>query len=248
MSAGLTPAVRWSGLAAAGVLGAAVGTGIGVVALLRRDRPLHAVGRTSHARVEPVLAAEPSGVLWIDTLGPRDVLVRFSRGAGLPPWAPDVQGVAVRLPEPRGHTDLLFGSTGMRGPGRFVLVPRRSPLAGPASSLMPFRGPDGPLLLAVEPLPTPAAAVAVAAGAAPAGARSLTGTRWRLLWSGASGPWSAFAELVVGPDAGPDVDRATRFDPLGATPPDLPPYRWAAALRSPAYRLARLVGRRSRTT
>ena len=56
---------------------------------------------------------------------------------------------------------------------------------------------------------------------------------------------AAFAELVVGPDAGPVVDRDTRFDPLGATPPDLPPYRWAAALRSPAYRLARRLGRRA---
>ncbi len=55
---------------------------------------------------------------------------------------------------------------------------------------------------------------------------------------------SAMRTLVErGIDAGPVVDGGTRFDPLGATPPDLPSYRWAAALRSPAYRLAQLLGR-----
>jgi hypothetical protein len=245
----LPAALRWSGLAAAAGVGVALGAGIGLVALVRRDRPMHAVGRTYHAGLTPLTPAEQSGVLWLDTLSPRDGLVRFSRGAGLPPWAPDVQGVAVRLPERRGHTDLLFSSTGRRGIARFVLVPRRSPLGGPSGTLMPFRGPRGPLVLAVEPVPAdrttepPAAdGVAPSAGARP-GTASLTGTRWRLLWSGVTGPWHPFAELVVGADAGPVVDSGTRFDPLGATPPDLPSYRWAAALRSPAYRLAQLLGR-----
>ena len=91
----LPPALRWSGLLAAAGAGAALGAGIGLVALVRRDRPMHAVGRTYHAALTPLTSARESGVLWLDTLGPRDGLVRFSRGAGLPPWAPDVQGVAV---------------------------------------------------------------------------------------------------------------------------------------------------------
>ena len=48
---------------------------------------------------------------------------------------------------------------------------------------------------------------------------------------------------MVGEDAGPVVDSGTRFDPVGAAPPGLPSYRWAAALRAPAYRLSQLLGR-----
>ena len=235
---------RRLGLVAALAGGLVLGTGTGLVALARRDRAMHTVGRTYRATVEPVASAEASGALWVDTLGPREALVRFSRGVGLPPWAPDVQGIAVRLPERRSHTDLLFSSTGLRGPGRFVLVPRRSVLAGPASTLMPFRGPDGPLVLAVEPAEEDRTRTPTQAeGAVPADAPSPSGTRWRLLWSGVTGAWHPFAELVVGDDAGPLVERGTRFDPLGASPPGLPSYRWAAALRRPAYRLSQLLGR-----
>jgi hypothetical protein len=104
---------------------------------------------------------------------------------------------------------------------------------------MPFRAPGGPLLIAAEPV-----------GAdlrAPGGRRDpepdLTGTRWRLLWSGLTGPWHEFAVLTVGEDAGAAVDRGTRFHPVRATPPGLPSYRWALALRTPAYRAAQLLGR-----
>ncbi|WNB84374.1 hypothetical protein [Cellulomonas sp. ATA003] len=247
---------RGVGLVAAGGVGVALGAAIGMVAALRRDRPMHAVGRTHHAVVHRTADAESSGVAWLDRPGERTGLVRFSRGAGLPPWAPDVQGLALRLAEPDGgHTDVLLSSTGLTGLARYTLLPRRSPLGGPASTLMPFRGPHGPVVLAARPLAPDDTSRAARRTARRAIRRSvrrdaapaLAGTRWTLLWSGASGPWRPFAVLTVGADAGPGADHRTRFDPIGATPPGLPPYRWAAALRDPAYRAARHLGRPGRS-
>jgi hypothetical protein len=229
-------AVRLGLLAAAALGGVSVGVATGTLAVLRHGRPMHAAGRTYHARLERTgSAADPSGVAWIDDAREQSGLVRFSRGAGLPDRYPDVQGMAIRLDEPGGHTDLLLSSAGLRGPARFALVPRRSPL-GPSCTLMPFRAPGGPLLIAAEPVPGDGS-----------GTRDpdpdLTGTRWRLLWSGLTGPWRPFAVLTVGPSAGPTVDRGTRFHPVRATPPGLPSYRWARLLRTPAYRAAQLLGR-----
>jgi hypothetical protein len=234
-AAALHPAVRAGLLTAAALGGVGLGLVTGTVAALRHDRPMHAKGRTYHASLEHVgSAAERSGVEWIDEPRDRTGLVRFSRGAGLPDRYPDFQGVAIRVDETRGHSDLLLTSSGLRGPARFTLIPRRSPLGGPSGTLMPFRGPDGPLVIAAQPLDR---------GSRRDGDPELTGTRWRLLWSGVTGPWRPFAVLTVGQDAGPVVDRATRFHPVTATPPGLPSYRWARLLRSPAYRAAQLLGR-----
>ena len=240
LPSGGSRAARLAGRLAALGVGLGAGAVVGTVAALRHDRPMHAVGRTFHATLEHTGAGEPSGVPWLDRPRTRTGLVRFSRGAGLPGWAPDVQGVAIRVEDGDGRTDLLLSSSGLRGPARFALVPRRSPVRGPSGSLMPFRGPDGPLLLAVEPDgPEAGRPGAAAAEAEP----DLSGTRWRLLWSGVTGPWRPFAVLEIGADAGPMVDRSTRFDPVTATPPGLPAYRWARLLRNPAYRLAQALGR-----
>jgi hypothetical protein len=239
----LPPAVRLALLAAAALGGVGLGVATGTVAALRHDRPMHAAGRTYHARLDRTgSASERSGVAWIDERRSQPGLVRFSRGAGLPDRYPDVQGLAIRLEEPRGHTDLLLSSSGLRGVTRFALVPRRSPLGGAAGSLMPFRGPGGPLLLAAEPVGDHGTG-STRAGDVRDADPDLRGTRWRLLWSGVTGPWREWAVLTVAEQAGPDVDRRTRFNPVGATPPGLPSYRWARLLRTPAYRGAQLLGR-----
>jgi hypothetical protein len=237
------PAAALPGLAGAGLLGLVLAAGVGVVAALRRDRPMHAVGQTHHAVLHRTAGGEPSGVPWLDEPGEQAGLVRFSRGAGLPAWAPDVHGLALRLHEPHGHSDLLLASAGLRGAGRFVLVPRRSPFDGPVTTLMPYRTPRGPVLLAAEPAdPSPSPGTGRHARRGDA-RHVLTGSHWVLQWSGLTGPWHPFGMLSVGADAGPVVDRTTRFEPVRATPPGLPSYRWAALLRRPAYRTARVLGR-----
>ncbi|WP_298457154.1 hypothetical protein [uncultured Cellulomonas sp.] len=238
------PTARLAGLAAAAAGGVVLGTGIAAVSALRQDRPMHAVGRTYHAVVRWSGTGEPSGVPWLDAPRERPALVRFSRGAGLPAWAPDVQGVAVRVVEDDGgRTDVLLSSTGLRGAARYGLVPRRSPFSGPSSTLMPFRGPRGPLVLAVQPAAASARPLPAGSSGRRDAATALPGSSWTLLWSGTTGPWRPFAVLDVLTDAGSDTDRGTRFHPIGASPPGLPSYRWAAALRAPAYRAARLLGR-----
>jgi hypothetical protein len=114
---------------------------------------------------------------------------------------------------------------------------------------MPFRTPGGPVLIAAEPVRDdgPHAGGRGAGARAGVGRRDpdpdLTGTRWRLLWSGLTGPWREFALLTVGADAGRTVDRGTRFHPVRATPPGMPSYAWARAVRAPAYGAAQLLGR-----
>ena len=228
----------------AAAAGLVLGAGLGLVAAAVRGRPLHPVGRTYHVTVRRTEEGTTSGVPWLDAPEERAGLVRFSRGAGLPGWAPDVQGLALRLPEPDGRTDVLLASTGLRGVARYLLAPRRSPLGGPVSTVMPFRGPRGPVVLAAEPLEPNAVSRTLRRSRRQEAWPPLTGTRWLLLRSGLTGPWEPFAMLDVGPEAGSAVDQQTRFDPLGSSPPGLPPYRWLAVLRDPAYRLARALGRR----
>ncbi len=298
---GLPPAAVAAGLGLAGAVGVALGVGVGIVAALRRDRPMHTVGETHHAVLHRADGGVPCGVPWLDDPGEQAGLVRFSRGAGLPTWAPDLQGMALRLHEPGGHSDVLLTSAGMRGITRFLLVPRRSPFDGPMTTLMPFRGPHGPVVIAAEPMDSPGTtgrrgrAASRSAGGHDdrfgdghpdghggghgdghsgdghsdghsgdgrggghsgdghgdrlgAGRHVLTGSRWVMHWSGLTGPWHPYGVLSVGPAAGPEVDRATRFQPVEATPPGLPPYRWAALLRRPAYGAARRLGRRRAAT
>ena len=48
-------------------------------------------------------AAGPAlGVAWLDEPGADDVVVRLSRGGGLPAWCPDVHGLALRHPMAAG--------------------------------------------------------------------------------------------------------------------------------------------------
>ena len=53
------------------------------------------------------------------------------------------------------------------------------------------------------------------------------------------GPWSRWGVLRVDPPDGAATDDDVRFDPVLDCPSGLATYRWAAALRLPAYRHAR---------
>jgi hypothetical protein len=158
--------------------------------------------------------------------GTSPVLVRVSRSVGAPPPLPDVHGLAFRW-EAAGRTnDVLLSSAGTGRLTRFLLSFRRAPWSGSFSSVMPFRTPDGPVVLAARP-------------AHPTRARRAGDVDVVLLSAGPTGPWHRWGRLTASVEDPTDV----RFDPVLHSPAGLGTYRWAAVLRRPAYRAAR-AGRR----
>lgn len=190
----------------------------GLSAVRTAAKPLHPSGDVYGGRLVRRGADVRSGVAWLDGSGTDQVLVRLSRGGGLPRWLPDVHGLALRAPldADRGFTDVLMAGTGWNRLGRYVLVPGwRSDR--PLCTLMPYRGPRGPVLLGARPAPEP--------------------DTYRLYWAPGLGAWHEFADLHLDPR--PDPDAVLSFDPLLNPPPGLGHYRWTTRLREPAYASAR---------
>lgn len=194
----------------------------GAVAGLARVRPApkvmhpHGEVRTGRLRRHGGDGAR-SGADFLDGSGDDEVLVRFSRAAGLPaPW-PDVDGLALRIPDGAGgHADLLLSTTGRGRLARFVLVPTLREHGAFQSMLLPHRSPTGPVLVAAS-----------AAGE----------DRWDLLWARPRGPWTTFATLEVDPLPGRDLDLS--FDAVTAAPAGLEVYEWHRRLREPSYAASR---------
>jgi hypothetical protein len=185
----------------------------------RSRKPLHPAGDVVTGRLVRTGGDQPAGVAWLDTAGADEVLVRFSRAVGLPQALPDIHGLAVRIPVEDGFADLLLASTGLGRVTRFVLTAGSDVRRRPLTTLLPYRGPDGPILLAARAVHDPS---------------SLS---FELLWSRGVGAWVPFAQLVVSDSAGPDADIS--FDPVRNPLPGLAFYPWVRRLREPAYHAAR---------
>jgi hypothetical protein len=207
-----------------GMLGPAalVGRMLGAVFFLvgelrtRNRKALHPSGGVRPAVIHRNGGRARTGVAWIDEPGNDQVLVRLSRATGLPDFLPDTLGLAIRVPrEDGGHGDLLLATTGTGPLGRFVVRPVRRP-GRSYSSVMPYRSPAGPLLLAALPL-------------------AEDGSRFELACSGLRGEWSRFGDLEVLGEWDDAPDPAVTFDPVLNQVPDLQSYGWAAQLRRFAY-------------
>ncbi|MBC7291762.1 MAG: hypothetical protein H5T83_10600, partial [Actinotalea sp.] len=163
--------------------------------------------------------------------GEDDVVVRLSRGGGLPRRVPDVLGLALRLP----GADLLLSSPAGNAPVlRHLPGPRRAHGRAAYGSLLPFRGPRGPVLLLAEPdpaadLPRDRDGLAAALAAEP--------LHLTLSWATPRSRWRPLGTAEIMAESPRPGDGHVRFDPL-RTPPGLGTYRWVAALRSRAYRAA----------
>lgn len=191
----------------------------GTVARLRAaDKPLHPRGTlVSGSAIRKGLDA-PVGVAWIDQPGTDTVTVRLSRSVGLPPPLPDVHGLALRIPLADGHADLLLATTGQGRIGRFVLRPSIERSARAYTTLLPYRTPSGPLLVAAFPADS-------------------DGVAFDLACASLQGSWRPFAHLEVGADR--YEDPTISFDPVLNTLPGLDPYDWVASLRAGSYVAAR---------
>ena len=107
---------------------------------LRGERAVHARGRTFTGAVT-LPGGAGTGAPLLDTAGAYDAVVRFSRSAGLPPWLPDVHGLAVRLVDAHGpgrSQDLLLDAAQPAPLLRRLPWPRWDATTALYSSLLPY--------------------------------------------------------------------------------------------------------------
>jgi len=203
--------------------GTLIGAPLGLLARWRRGKPMHPRGAVFTGVLERRGAGPvPWGAPWLDEPAVDDVVVRLSRGFGLPERLPDLLGLAVRVPgeEP---VDLLLTSAGLGRFTRFLLLPRRDPACG-YGSLMGYRSDAGTLRFA----------------AIPEWRRPPAGRPLRFTLAAAPGrrPLRPFARLTLTAPADP-IDPDVRFDAVLHPPPGLVPDGPLARVRAPAYALAR---------
>ena len=207
--------------------GRAVAVPLAALARVRSAKPMHPRGVLFSASLER--HGLGTGVAWLDATGTDDVLVRFSRGAGLPPRCPDLLGLALRVPGAR-PVDLLLSSTGSGRWTRRVPVLRRD--AGTTyGSIMAYGSSAGPVWLAAEPqtggLPSDR-------GLASAG----PGTVVVLSAAVGRGPWTPFGTVTLGAATDP-LDPPVHLDAVLHAPPGLTAGGPLARFRRPAYTASR---------
>jgi hypothetical protein len=208
--------------------GRLVAVPLGAVARWRHGRPMHPRGAVFDALLDRTGRSPSWHVPWLDATARDAVVVRLSRGAGLPAPLPDLLGLAIRVPgEPR-PVDLLLTTTGRGTLSRLVPFPRRDP-AAVYSSIMGYRSDAGVLRLAAFPDHE----------GVPSEPERL---RFTLQASRGLGTWRPFARLDL-LAAREDDEDAVRFDAVLNPPPGLVPDGPLARFRAPAYGRARAEGR-----
>ena len=213
--------------------GTVVAAPLAALARWRNGKPMHPRGAVFEAVLERHGSDRPWGVPFLDATARDDVVVRLSRGAGLPGPLPDLLGLAVRVGDGSAQpVDLLLSTTGRGALTRVVPVPRRD-TASFYCSIMAYSSPGGPIRLAALPtadgVPSDPEPLAAAVREHPlvfvlAAARGL-------------GAWSPFARLTVR-DAVRTLDPELRFDAVRHPPPGLVPDGPLARFRAPAYAAA----------
>lgn len=208
-------------------------------ARLRRARAFHPVGVAYRAAVEieedlAAPALRPGTLV---------AVVRFSRGAGLPRSLPDIHGVGVRVLDAHGparHQDVLVSSVVSPGVGRYVLRPGWT-VSGPMySSIVPYRGPSGDLLLGARVAPGERYDLDRLDDVVEAGR-----CRVELMAAHPLGPWRSIGTVTVHHERlTEDDEEELQLDPWN-TAEGFMPVGWVNRLRRPAY-AASQQGRRSR--
>src|SRR5207248_10922928 len=103
---------------AVSLLGRAVDVVVHAASSVRGERIIHAKGTAFAGELTLLRSASALDVPLVRGPRTRPVLVRFSRGAGLPDVLPDVPGIAIRIPDAdgAGHPQDLLLSTGGGSP------------------------------------------------------------------------------------------------------------------------------------
>ena len=141
------PAPARAGIGAAGHV---VGGVFGAVSRLRSAKSLHPFGVVHEAelRVDGIVPRPDllAGVPLLTHRATYPGVVRFSRSLGLPEAAPDIHGMAIRLPDAHGRgrdQDLLLVTSGDGAVVHHLFVPGHGYFGRPYSSVLTFRGEGG---------------------------------------------------------------------------------------------------------
>jgi hypothetical protein len=202
--------------------------------LVRRPRPIHPRGVVLEGEMTWTGDGVASGIRWIDEppAAPVPVTARVSRSVGLPAPLPDVIGLALRIETEGGAADLEMSSSGVGVPGRFLLLPYRTPSAATYSTIVPYRGSAGLVMVCARSetnrrLPSDVGGIAEALRSEP--------WRVRLFAAMPTGMWRSFAEVTLRTAAEQD-DHGLRFDAVRRPLPGGQFPRWVRVLRQPSYR------------
>jgi hypothetical protein len=227
--------------------GRGLAAAIAALKIVRPARPTHprGVSLTGQATVDGPADGGKSGISWLDTPARHDVTARFSRSIGLPALFPDILGLALRVPGQDGPADVLFASTGWSVPGRYVLLTKRDASNANLTTMIPYKGEYGGVLLGLQTLklPRPDHTRADVDGDFK---DSLADGEWILamFYARPTGPWIRFGTLTL--RAWPEpADTPVRFDPVLNTLPGASIYPWVNRVREPAYAVARKGGKRA---
>jgi hypothetical protein len=205
---------------------------LGALGAVRRARAFHPTGvaltGTWTAADELIPPLGPSR--------PWPVVVRLSKGVGLPGSVPDVLGLAVRIVDLYGqdeHQDLLLSSSGSSGAGRILLRPTSDHGHATYSSLVPYDTPAGSGALWAR--------AELAEGAEPprtveqAADRALAGELTFVVGVGTEDRERLLGELHLHERLADDLAEGLRYDPMNAGPA-LCPTGPLQELRERAYR------------
>ncbi|MDG9718901.1 phosphodiesterase [Streptomyces sp. DH24] len=177
------------------------------------------------------------GVPWLDRPGSYPVTVRWSRALGLPRPLPDALGLAVRVPDTDGlgsAFDVLLTSSGSGRLGRHLPLLRPGALAGPYSTLLPYRVGDRERVLAAFPV---TGADGSADGTLPTLWQELDrrAVRFDLRAAAAGEPWRTFASLSLEAVHTAPATTTVSYDPYAHSLPGLHPTEHLRRLRDAAY-------------
>ena len=203
------------------LLGRAADVVVHAASVVRGERVIHAKGEAFTGELTLLAAASALDVPLARGARQRPVLVRFSRGAGLPDPLPDVLGIAVRVPDAdgAGHPQDLMLSTGGGSPLlRRLLVPRRDYRTSTYTSLISYEVGGRDLVVAALP----------------------DGGNFLLATAEGGSAWTPFARLHVGEPLPEEQSRQLSFSVTNDAGGFRIGGRWRAA-RAGAYDAARSV-------
>ena len=213
-------------------------TTLGLLAALRRGKPVHPRGAVYDATLHIDGSPQaPRAAQLLATAGEHRAVVRFSRSIGWPEPLPDLLGMSIRVLDAYGadqHQDLMLISSVDLPILHHIFVPVRDAWQAPYSSSLPYRAGDARFLIGAlprltQPRPPGDTEFERLARAAAGGHLS-----FGLAVARTEGRFRAVGRLQLGLQLSPALD-ALRFNPWN-TGGGLEPAGWLQTARFQAYR------------